>query len=124
MILQQFPPPYSLSSLQRAANALGLKSGVRDALVTELSALPVPFVAVLRPAAQPAGDESGGAHAEQSLPHRLAIVVKCDGRSVTYYEKNRQKPLTLALEEFGAQHAGKVMLCVPAAAAPKGPDVA
>ena len=123
LILQQFPPPYSLSSLQRAANALGLKSGVRDALVTELSALPVPFFALLRPNVPVAGDEGNGTHSEQSLPHRLAIVVKRDGRSISYYEKNRQKPLTSTLEEFGKHLAGKVMLCAPAAAEPKGPDI-
>ncbi|MGH8662431.1 MAG: ABC transporter transmembrane domain-containing protein, partial [Burkholderiales bacterium] len=111
LILQQFPPPYSLNSLQRAANALGLKSGLRDAVVTELGALPVPFVALLKPAAM-------------SHPYRLAIVVKCDSNSVSYYEKSRQKPLTSTLEEFGGHFAGKVMLCIPSVAEPKGPDIA
>src|SRR3989338_5065646 len=35
LVQQQFPPPYSLTSLQQAATALGLKSGLRDALAAE-----------------------------------------------------------------------------------------
>ena len=125
LILQQFPPPYSLLSLQQAATALGLKSGLRDALVTELPELPVPFVALLKPAASFAGEKGGGGpEAEDSQPYRLAIVVKCDGHSVSYYEKSRQNPLTSTTKEFGGQFAGKVMLYVPAAPELKGPDVA
>jgi len=97
---------------------------MRNALVSELSAFPVPFIALLSPATPPPGDERGGAQWDQSLTHRLAIVVKCDNRSVTYYEKSRQKSVTAAFEEFGRQFAGKVMLCAPAAAELKGPDVA
>ena len=111
LVLQQFPPPYSLNALQRAASALGLTSGLRDAIVTELSAFPVPLVVLLKPAAQ-------------FSPHRLAIVVKCDGSGVSYFEMGRQKPLTSTLEEFDRQFAGKVMLCVPAAPELKGPDIA
>src|SRR5262245_21124449 len=49
LVLQQFPPPYDLLSLQRAAQALGLKSGWRTAHLSELPQLPLPFVAVLGP---------------------------------------------------------------------------
>jgi subfamily B ATP-binding cassette protein HlyB/CyaB len=125
LILQQFPPPYSLVSLHQAATALGLKSGLRDALVTELPDLPVPFVALLKPATSLASDENGGSPAEEHpQPYRLAIVVKCDRHSISYYEKSRQNPLTSTTQEFGGLFAGKVMLCVPTASELKGPDTA
>jgi len=123
LILQQFPPPHSLLSLQQAANALGFKSGLRDAQITELASLPVPYVALLRPEPAAVSAKGGEIEAEQSYTHRLAIVVRCDACSVSYFERSRQKPVTLALQEFGRQFAGKIMLCVPAPAEPKGPDI-
>ena len=125
LILQQFPPPYSLLSLHQAATALGLRSGLRDALVTELPDLPVPFVALLKPATFLASDENGGSLAEEHpQPYRLAIIVKCDSHSISYYEMSRQNALTTTAKEFGRLFAGKVMLCVPAAPELKGPDSA
>ena len=110
LVLQRYPPPYSLTALQLAATALGLRSGVREASASELAELPVPFVALLKPA-------------EPSHPYRLAIVIKCDGRSVWYYEINRQKPLRASLEDFSRQLTGKFMLCAPSVAELKGPDI-
>jgi subfamily B ATP-binding cassette protein HlyB/CyaB len=123
LLLQQFPPPHSLLSLQKAASALGLKSGLRDALIAELTALPAPFIALLRPEGVPVHAKDNIGVAEQSQPHRLAIVASCDGQRISYYEMGRRKPITLGLKEFGNQFANKVVLCIPAAAAPKGPDV-
>jgi subfamily B ATP-binding cassette protein HlyB/CyaB len=123
LILQQFPPPHSLLSLQKAASALGLKSGLRDALATELAALPVPFVALLRPEKAPIGATGNGVEKDQSHPYRLAIVTSCDSHNVSYYEMGRRKPITLTLEKFSSQFANQVVLCVPAEAEPKGPDV-
>ena len=124
LIRQQFPPPYSFESLQEAANALGFESDVRNALVSELMAIPVPFVALLKPVATPASEWSSGTEAGNFHPHRLAIVVKCDGRSVWYYERSRQKPLSSTLQEFVGQLAGKIMLLTPSAAELKGLDTA
>jgi subfamily B ATP-binding cassette protein HlyB/CyaB len=122
LILQQFPPPHDLVSLQQAAGALGLKSGLRDARVSELEALPVPFVAVLNPESAIAGAESRGIDAKPSQAYRLAIVVQCEGGSVTYLDRGRQKPVTSRLDEFSRHFSGKVLLCIPAVAEPTGPD--
>jgi subfamily B ATP-binding cassette protein HlyB/CyaB len=124
LVLQQYPPPHSFNCLQRAANALGLRSGVRDAGAADLAALPVPFVALLKPAMGAEHAGAGNAEAGPARPYRLAIVVKCDARSICFYEKGRQKPLTSTMEEFGRLFTGKVLLCVPLAVEPKGPDVA
>src|SRR3954471_1215403 len=51
LILQQFAPPYGTASLQSAAQALKLKSGLRTARPADLPGLPAPFLAVLNPAA-------------------------------------------------------------------------
>jgi len=124
LIRQQFPPPYSFESLQEAAKALGFESDVRNALVSEMMAIPVPFVALLKPVATPASEWSSGTEAGNIHPHRLAIVVKCDGRSVWYYERSRKKPLSSTLQEFVGQLAGKIMLLTPSAAELKGLDTA
>jgi subfamily B ATP-binding cassette protein HlyB/CyaB len=126
LVLQQFPPPYSLISLQQAAATLGLKSGLRDATVAELPDLPTPFVAVLRAAdlRNDTGGNKAGHEASRAQPLRLAIVIKCDGKSVAYFEQGRQHPHNSTLDEFDAQYAGKAMLCVPAAPELKGEDAA
>lgn len=121
LILQQFPPPYSLLSLLQAASAIGLKCGLRDALATDLPTLPVPFVTLLKPAAL-AGSNVCIKDENPSQPHRLAIVVKCDGQGISYYEHGRRKLLTTSLDSFFAQYGGKVMLCVPSEEELKGPD--
>ena len=122
LILQQFPPPYSLISLLQAASAIGLKCGLRDALATDLPTLPVPFVALLKPAAL-AGSDVCIKDENPSQPHRLAMVVKCDGQGISYYEHGRRKLLTTSLDSFCAQYGGKVMLCVPSEEELKGPDI-
>src|SRR5689334_20104013 len=117
LVLQQFPPPYDLLSFQRAATALGLKCGLREVSVVELSKLAFPFVAVLRSPASPNAFPGGiGASAPDTFPPcGLAIVIKCRDGQITYFAPERQHPLTVTLSEFGAQFTGKVMLCVPSA---------
>jgi hypothetical protein len=53
LVLQQVAPPYGLNSLQLAAETLGLKAGVKHAAVAELAHLPLPCLAVLKPASVP-----------------------------------------------------------------------
>jgi subfamily B ATP-binding cassette protein HlyB/CyaB len=117
LVLQQFPPPYDPLSLQRAATALGLKCGLRDATVAELAELPVPFIAVLKSAVPAKVPEDGATAPEpaSSPPCGLAIVIKCQGGQIAYFTPGRQHPLTTTLDEFGTQFTGKVMLCVPSA---------
>jgi subfamily B ATP-binding cassette protein HlyB/CyaB len=123
LILQQFPPPHDLLALQRAASALGFTSGLRDARISDLASLPVPFVAVLKPESALASADGRGIDARQSQPCRLAIVVRCDRHSISYLDRGRQKPLTSKLEAFDSHFTGKIMLCIPAVGEPKGPDI-
>ncbi len=107
--------------MQQAAAALGLKSGLRDVAARELSRLPAPFVATLNPNA---ASESAPDMQELPRPQRLAVVVKCDGDNVVYFEEGRQQPMTSTLEAFAGQYSGKVLLCAPAAPELKGEDAA
>jgi subfamily B ATP-binding cassette protein HlyB/CyaB len=100
LVLQQFSPPYDLLSLQQAATALGLRSGLRPAETLSLPQFPVPFVALLKPKSE-------------SQPGRLALILKCNGHAITYLEEDVQHSLTRTLDDFRPQFAGMVMLCAP-----------
>ena len=49
LVLQQVPPPYNLDSLQQAAQALGLKTGVKRVPAAHLADVSLPCLAVLKP---------------------------------------------------------------------------
>ena len=121
LALQQFAPPYSLLSLQRATEAAGLKSGWRQVRLKELARLPAPFVATIVVSGQPAkladppwgdkgppGDKGGG-------NCRLAIVLYCDGQRISYIEEGAREPVSSTLKEFGPRYRGEVLLLAPAA---------
>jgi subfamily B ATP-binding cassette protein HlyB/CyaB len=115
LALQQFPPPYSLLSLQRAAQALGLKSGLRAATLEQLPKLPTPYIAVLA-GADADGESAGEAHGDgegRAGACGLALVAGCDGGRVTYFEEDGRQALTATLEEFGRRYYGQVLLFVP-----------
>jgi subfamily B ATP-binding cassette protein HlyB/CyaB len=100
LVLQQFAPPYDLLSLQQAATSLGLRSGLRPTETLRLPDLPIPFVALLKPEAA-------------SRPGRLALVIQCDERGITYLEQGKGRSSSCALADFRPQFAGMVMLCEP-----------
>jgi subfamily B ATP-binding cassette protein HlyB/CyaB len=117
LVRQQFPSPHDLVSLQRAAGALGLKTGPREDLtVADLAELPSPFIAILNPASSTTTVRDG------DEPCRLAIVLKCDKQSITCLEQGRKHPVTIAQEEFGAQFRGAALLCAPAVSGLIGDD--
>jgi subfamily B ATP-binding cassette protein HlyB/CyaB len=125
LVAQQFPPPYDLLALQQAATALGLKCGLRNAFVAELPDLPTPFIAALEPAETPTATSRGdGSEGEVQRSLRLAIVTKCEGGNISYFEEGRQHPVVSTLNAFGVQFAGKVLLSVPAAPGLKADDLA
>ncbi|MDP2238556.1 MAG: peptidase domain-containing ABC transporter [Burkholderiales bacterium] len=115
IVLQQIPPPYGLLAFQRAAQALGLKTQVRDATMAELSALPLPCLAVLRPRAAAADPAAGTLAADSGGggPHRMAILLGCDTGRLVYIEEGGQRPVSSSPAEFDAQYAGTVLLFAP-----------
>jgi subfamily B ATP-binding cassette protein HlyB/CyaB len=124
LVLQQVAPPYSLNSLQLAAETLGLKAGVKQALVADLSNLPLPCLAVLKPSAAPHPDtaandpansvrdpaQSAGQNAAPSPPHRLVLVLKANEACVLLFDEQSENPFEAALADFEMQYAGQVIL--------------
>ena len=79
LLLQQIAPPYSLVSLQQAAQSLKLKSGVRSVASSELHTFPQPFLAIFKPGARGASTATP-TNTEPApsgpIPNRLAVVLK------------------------------------------------
>ncbi len=120
LLLQQFAPPYSLVSLQQAAQSLKLKSGVRSVAASELHTFPQPFLAILKPGAGGASTEalnSTEAAPSAPLPNRLAVVLKCDAERILYAAEGGSAPVTTALKDFDREYASMVVLCAPEAPA-------
>jgi subfamily B ATP-binding cassette protein HlyB/CyaB len=124
LVLQQVAPPYSLNSLQLAAETLGLKAGIKLASVADLAKLPLPCLAVLKPASTPhpvrAANESimpsrstgegGGEGVSPPSPYRLALVLKANDARVLLFDETSKTPFESALGDFELQYSGQVML--------------
>jgi subfamily B ATP-binding cassette protein HlyB/CyaB len=115
LILKQFPPPYDLATLLRAAQACGLKAGLAGARAEALDRLPLPCVGFVRDPRSPANDPA---------PPTPALLVRADRERVLYLVAGEQAPRTLALREFAARFEGTVLLAAPALAAPEDPEAA
>ena len=120
LVLQQVPPPYTILSLQQAAESLGLKAGLREVPASGLASLPLPGLAILKPAPR-------SAHEENTVTpffHRLALVIKADAARVLLFDQQTQKPFTQSLEDFEAQYAGRMILFAPGSKAAAEADPA
>ena len=131
LVLQQVPPPYTIISLQQAAEFFGLKAGLRNVPASEFAKLPLPGLAVLKPApassdasrsdirspALGAGTGTGDATGRTHDFHRLALIIKAEGARVLLFYQKSQNPFTQSLEEFEAQYAGQMILFAPEAKA-------
>ena len=125
LVLQQVPPPYNLSSLQQAAEALGLKTGIRQASAQELAGLPLPCLAVLKPRpAEPQADSFSAPGADPVQLYRLVLVLKADGNQVLLFDEKSKNPVNSELRDFESQFAGHVVLFAPRAKAPADADPA
>ena len=124
LVLQQVAPPYGMHSLQQAAESLGLKAGIKHASAAELANLPLPCLAVLKPAAAPhpesaANDpithslsqtESGGDGTAPPQTHRLVLVLQADAARVLLFDETSKNPFDASLADFDLQYAGQVIL--------------
>ncbi|HSA90587.1 MAG TPA: peptidase domain-containing ABC transporter [Burkholderiales bacterium] len=115
LILTQFPPPYDLATLLRAAQACGLKAGLAGARADALESLPLPCLGFVRGAGQPANDPA---------PPTPALLVRADRERLLYLVAGENAPRTLARGEFAARFEQTVLLAAPAPAAPEDPDAA
>jgi subfamily B ATP-binding cassette protein HlyB/CyaB len=96
LILQQFPPPYSLLTLIEAARALGFRLGESATPAgAALAQLRFPCVAFLRAQNEAATDGSNGA-AQGACP---VLLIKADTGGLLYFVAGEQAPRTVALAE-------------------------
>lgn len=109
LVLKQFPPPYDLATLLRAAQACGLNAGLAGARAEALDKLPLPCLGFVR-SAEPANDPTP------------ALLVRADQDGLTYLLAGEEAPRTLALRDFTARFAGTVLLAAPALRAPEDPE--
>jgi subfamily B ATP-binding cassette protein HlyB/CyaB len=112
LVLKQFPPPYDLATLLRAAQACGLKAGLAGARADALESLPLPCLGFVRAAGQPANDPT---------PHTPALLVRADGERLLYLLAGENAPRTLARGEFAERFQQTVLLAAPPCHRPRTP---
>src|SRR3954467_13129111 len=119
LVVKQFPPPYDLATLLRAAEACGLKAGLAGAKGDALATLPLPCVGFVR-AAQAANEPRRDGAASPTL----ALLVRADQERVLYFLAGEEAPRRRA--RGGGGLVLVVYLCVSRcvragrAAAPRG----
>lgn len=114
LLLQQFPPPYRLSTLLSAAEALGFKAGMRTVNSNRINKLVLPCLALLRPVFSKSSLE---APARQE--NVLAIIIKADGERVLFFESGGKTPMVLPTSKFSERFTGEVVLFSPSVKAIK-----
>lgn len=137
LVLQQYPPPYNIGGFIRAAQALGFKTGLKQAKAETLHRLALPCGALMKPASEshqrvPAGSQFaplfGQAHAEP-LPATnlvgeqapappafgLALILKADAERVLFVEAGSTAPTVMSCAEFSERYAGQALQVSPKA---------
>src|SRR3954469_17941510 len=117
LVLKQFPPPYDLATLLRAAEACGLKAGLAGAKGDALDTLPLPCVGFVR-AAEAANEPRRGGAASPTL----ALLVRADQESVLYFLAGEEEQRSLALADFAAHFEQTVLLAARKAPPLDDPD--
>lgn len=108
LLLRQFPPPYTLASLQQALQSMGLRVTFKKSPLHKLPDAVLPCMAVLN---VEEGEDSG-----------LALILKSDGERLLVLEPGQQAPQSIALEEFSRRFAGHILLARKQAEEVADPD--
>jgi len=114
--LKQYPPPYSIASLQEVLRSLDMKS--RWKRVRDLNKLKLrsPAFALLAPEAN--GEEKAEAE-EAPQTARLVLLVKLEEEQAVYFEQGDQQPKVASLSEFEELFDGYLLRF----SAPKGKPI-
>lgn len=102
LVLRQFPPPYSLVSVQHALKSLGFRASLKKTTPHKLPAAVFPCMALLK-ADTPADGEASPAHA-------LALVLTSDGERLLVLESGQTTPQPLTRDAFNQRFAGQILL--------------
>ncbi len=116
LIRQQFPPPYSRTSLLNALQSLDFKVGemeLDEAAISTLERIPFPVVAFLRedevvvpPDASLTTDESE-ASPKTAMP---VLLIKADAERVLFFKAGSTQPETILLTEFSRHFRNDIFL--------------
>ena len=110
LLLQHFPPPYTVGTFLHAAQTLKFKAGLKQVSEWEIPHLALPSLVVLKPVEV---DETPQAPPEQAAPHSLALILKADDERLLLLEAGAESPKALSIGEFGAIFAGTAILAAP-----------
>ncbi|MDZ7805105.1 peptidase domain-containing ABC transporter [Thiohalophilus sp.] len=132
LLLQHYPPPYTLANLQQGLYSLGFESQWRAIPVAELTPQHLPCLAVLNipadvhpdapakrekdsrePADSHAGSVDQPADAESNPPARLALIARVDGDKLVYFEAGTDTPQTIAVNDVAAAFEPELLLVKP-----------
>ena len=112
LVLKQFPPPYDMPTLLRAAQACGLKAGLTGAQGDMLERLPLPCLGFVRSVDS----------ANDPAPSTPALLVRADRERLLYLLAGEEALRTMARGQFAERFEDTVLLAAPAIAAPDDPD--
>jgi len=102
LVLDQFPPPFTLADLKEALTALGLHCKLMDASAETLSARELPAVALLCPAPN---SEQQDAHD----PSRPALIVGREQDRVVYFQAGSDSPDVATVEDSAGRFVAGVL---------------
>lgn len=141
LLLQHFPPPYALASLQQAAHSLEFESDWQTVPVHNLSAQHLPCLAVLQTDGQDAANPAEADHngdstssngeantaepeeSEKSPAARLALIARADGDKLLYFEAGTDTPQTIPASDFADTFEPELLLVKPQEQAVPGDEL-
>ena len=105
LVLQNFPPPYTVATLLHALQALGFKADLRAVSGQDIQRLVFPCIAVLKPNSSnnsildkpTAVADTAAAPAPERV---LALIVKADAERVLFFEAGNETAQILAAAQF------------------------
>jgi subfamily B ATP-binding cassette protein HlyB/CyaB len=132
LVLQQFPPPYSVERFLHAAKTFGFRAGISKVSRERLTRLRLPCLVALAPQAAPANDKANdsandaltGVPAPASAERGLALVFKFEDEQVLLVEPASRSPQTLDADAFAARFLGEAIRFAPADRELRDPDAA
>jgi subfamily B ATP-binding cassette protein HlyB/CyaB len=135
LLQQEFPPPYSRTTLLSAAKALDFKIAEKTVGVKDLATLTLPCLAFIRqtlpsvPLAAaapglPAGLESPASVQNEISQLKPALLAKIADGQLVYFEPGNHTPQTIPAAEFGSRFEPEVMLFVRSSAQAADDDMA
>ncbi len=104
LVLGRFPPPYTVSTLQQALKALGMKVAFKKIKPHRLPSATLPCLALLKPATSAQTSETGPA------TYPIALILKSDGERLLVLEPGQESPRPCTGEEFAHRFEGHVLL--------------